>query len=71
MHGEAAKDSLARAEFKADLDIRCISSEVYGNTDAGTPNQWVGDLTTADVNYENGIVLNYTLINKETYLWQQ
>ncbi|KAK6067117.1 hypothetical protein SCUP515_10321 [Seiridium cupressi] len=52
-------------------DAWCISSEVYGNTDAGVPNQWVGDLTTADVNYENGILLNYTLIDKETYLWQQ
>jgi hypothetical protein len=51
--------------------IRCISSEVYGNTAAGVPNQWVGDLTTADVNYENGIFLNYTLIDKESYLWLQ
>ena len=50
---------------------RCISSEVYGNTDAGVPNQWVGELTTADVNYENGILLNYTLIDKESYLWLQ
>ncbi|KAK6217771.1 hypothetical protein LQW54_003280 [Pestalotiopsis sp. IQ-011] len=49
----------------------CIPSEVYGNTDAGVPSQWVGELTTADVNYENGILLNYTLIDKESYLWLQ
>ncbi|KAI4594144.1 hypothetical protein KJ359_008686 [Pestalotiopsis sp. 9143b] len=56
----------------ADADSTwCISSEVYGNTDAGVPNQWVGELTTADVNYENGILLNYTLIDKESYLWLQ
>lgn len=49
----------------------CISSEVYGNNAEGYPNQWVGDLTTADVNYENGIKLNYTLADKETWLWVQ
>ncbi|ORY66541.1 uncharacterized protein BCR38DRAFT_408465 [Pseudomassariella vexata] len=49
----------------------CISSEVYGLADNGYPNQWVGSLTTADVNYENGIVLNYTLIDKSSYLWLQ
>ncbi len=49
----------------------CISSEVYGLASNGLPNQWVGSLTTADVNYENGIKLNYTLIDKESYLWLQ
>lgn len=52
-------------------DTWCVSSEVYGNTDAGVPNQWVGDLRTADVNYGNGITLNYTLVDKESYLWVQ
>lgn len=46
----------------------CISSEVYGLTSNGYPNQWVGDLTTADTNYANGIKLNYTLIDKASYL---
>lgn len=46
----------------------CISSEVYG---ASTGVQSVGKMTTADANYENGIVFNYTLIDKETYLWEQ
>lgn len=49
----------------------CISSEVYGNTDAGVPNQWVGDLRTADANIANGIVLNYTLVDESTWLWTQ
>ncbi|KUJ10517.1 uncharacterized protein LY89DRAFT_564592, partial [Mollisia scopiformis] len=49
----------------------CISSEVYGLASNGLPNQWVGSLTTADVNYANGIKLNYTLIDKESYLWLQ
>lgn len=49
----------------------CISSEVYGNNAEGYPNQWVGALTTADTNYTNGIKLNYTLIDKESYLWLQ
>jgi len=44
----------------------CISSEVYGSG-----YQYVGELTTADVNYENGILLNYTLIDKDSYLWLQ
>lgn len=46
----------------------CISSEVYG---ASTGVQSVGQLTTADADYENGIVFNYTLIDKATYLWEQ
>lgn len=50
----------------------CISSEVYGlDASTGYPNQWVGELRTADVNYENGIILNYTLIDKSSYLWLQ
>lgn len=49
----------------------CISSEVYGNTAAGTPNQWVGALTTADTDYTNGITFNYTLTNKDAYTWVQ
>ncbi|KAA8576387.1 hypothetical protein EYC84_006518 [Monilinia fructicola] len=44
----------------------CISSEVYGSG-----YQYVGDLTTADLDYENGIKLNYTLVDSETYLWTQ
>ncbi|PQE23118.1 hypothetical protein CJF32_00004506 [Rutstroemia sp. NJR-2017a WRK4] len=44
----------------------CISSEVYGSG-----YQYVGELTTADLNYENGIKLNYTLIDPSTYLWLQ
>jgi hypothetical protein len=49
----------------------CVSSEVYGNTDRGLPNQWVGDVRTAFVNYTNGVVLNYTLVDKKKYLWVQ
>lgn len=49
----------------------CISSEVYGNTAAGYPNQFVGDLRTADVNYQNGITFNYTLTDKKAYTWVQ
>jgi hypothetical protein len=49
----------------------CVSSEVYGNDASGTPNQWVGGLTTADVDYENGIRLNYTLVDESSYLWLQ
>lgn len=47
-------------------NVWCISSEVYGSG-----YQWVGELTTVDHNYENGIRLNYTLVDKETYLWVQ
>lgn len=49
----------------------CISSEVYGLASNGLPNQWVGSLTTADVDYTNGIKLNYTLIDPDNYLWLQ
>lgn len=49
----------------------CISSEVYGEDDTGATVQFVGDKTTADVNYENGIVFNYTLIDRSTYTWEQ
>lgn len=49
----------------------CISSEVYGENDEGVTMQFVGDKLTADVNYENGIIFNYTLIDKSTYLWEQ
>lgn len=49
----------------------CVSSEVYGLASNGYPNQWVGALTTADVNYQNGIKLTYTLADKSTYLWTQ
>lgn len=44
----------------------CISSEVYGSG-----YQYTGELTTADLNYENGILLNYTLVDSSTYLWTQ
>ena len=49
----------------------CISSEVYGLASNGYPNQWVGSLTTTDINFANGIKLNYTLIDKDSYLWLQ
>ncbi|ROV97058.1 hypothetical protein VMCG_07519 [Cytospora schulzeri] len=49
----------------------CITSEVYGEDDSGATVQFVGDKRTADVNYENGIVFNYTLIDKSTYTWEQ
>ncbi|ROW00700.1 hypothetical protein VSDG_03288 [Cytospora chrysosperma] len=49
----------------------CISSEVYGLDDTGATVQFVGDKRTADVNYENGIIFNYTLIDKSTYTWEQ
>lgn len=50
----------------------CVSSEVYGlDPKTKGPNQWVGSLTTAHVNYTNGVMLNYTLIDKKTYLWKQ
>lgn len=44
----------------------CISSEVYGSG-----YQYVGALTTADANSDNGIKLNYTLADKSTWLWTQ
>ncbi|KAL1857553.1 hypothetical protein Daus18300_010311 [Diaporthe australafricana] len=49
----------------------CVSSEVYGKDSSGSLIQFVGDKRTADVNYENGIVFNYTLVDKSTYLWEQ
>jgi hypothetical protein len=49
----------------------CVSSEVYGLASNGLPNQWVGGLTTAAVNYTNGVLLNYTLVDKNKYLWLQ
>lgn len=56
----------------ADADTTwCISSEVYGLASNGYPNQWVGSLTTADTAFANGIKLNYTLIDKKSYLWAQ
>jgi hypothetical protein len=48
-----------------------ISSEAYGLASNGYPNQWVGSLTTADTAYANGIKLNYTLVDKDSYLWLQ
>lgn len=49
----------------------CVSSEVYGKDDSGATVQFVGDKRTADANYDNGIVINYTLADKSTYLWEQ
>ncbi|KAI8309319.1 hypothetical protein K4K61_001853 [Colletotrichum sp. SAR11_59] len=49
----------------------CISSEVYGLDSTGATVQFVGDKRTADTNYENGIIFNYTLIDKSSYLWEQ
>ncbi|KKY29679.1 hypothetical protein UCDDA912_g10398 [Diaporthe ampelina] len=49
----------------------CVSSEVYGKDESGNQFQLVGDKRTADVNYDNGIFINYTLADKSTYLWEQ
>ncbi|KAH7417495.1 hypothetical protein BKA64DRAFT_658042 [Cadophora sp. MPI-SDFR-AT-0126] len=49
----------------------CVSSEVYGLASNGFPNQFIGELQTADTNYANGIRLTYTLADKATYLWTQ
>ncbi|RDW64976.1 hypothetical protein BP6252_10627 [Coleophoma cylindrospora] len=49
----------------------CISSEVYGLASNGYPNQWVGDQTTADTDYADGIIFNYTLTDASTYTWTQ
>jgi hypothetical protein len=49
----------------------CISSEVYGLNDQKQTEQFVGTLTTADTNYENGVVFNYTLTDTSTYSWTQ
>lgn len=49
----------------------CVSSEVYGLDDSNTLMQFVGDQRTADTNYQNGIIFNYTLIDQSTYLWRQ
>lgn len=49
----------------------CISSEVYGEDESGNLIQFVGDKRTADVNYDNGIIFNYTLADKSSYLWEQ
>lgn len=56
----------------ADADTAwCVSSEVYGKDDSGSLVQFVGDKRTADVNYDNGIVISYKLADKSTYLWEQ
>lgn len=44
----------------------CISSEVYGSG-----YQYVGELTTADANSDNGILLTYELADEDTWLWTQ
>lgn len=44
----------------------CISSEAFFEGD-----QFVGDKLTAMVDYENGIKLNYTLADRDTWLWTQ
>jgi hypothetical protein len=49
----------------------CITSEVYGRDESGNKVQFVGGKRTADVNYENGLVFNYTLVDKATYMWEQ
>jgi hypothetical protein len=49
----------------------CVSSEVYGLGSNGQPNQWVGTPTTAWLNYTNGVKLNYTLVDRATWLWNQ
>lgn len=56
----------------ADADTTwCISSEVYGLNDAGATVQFVGAKTTADADYDNGVVFNYTLVDRSTYTWAQ
>ncbi|RDW87848.1 hypothetical protein BP5796_03542 [Coleophoma crateriformis] len=50
----------------------CISSEVYGLDSTGsTDTQYVGDLRTLDATPATGLVFNYTLVDSETYLWNQ
>jgi hypothetical protein len=49
----------------------CVSSEVYGLNDQGQTVQFVGTMTTADANYDNGIVFDYVLADRETYVWNQ
>lgn len=49
----------------------CVSSEVYGLNDKGQLIQFVGDKRTADTNSDNGVIFQYTLVDRETYLWNQ
>ncbi|KAF2151430.1 hypothetical protein K461DRAFT_280221 [Myriangium duriaei CBS 260.36] len=49
----------------------CVTSEVYGNDASGRPNQWVGDLRTIDTDYANGITFRYTLVDRNTWTWNQ
>lgn len=48
----------------------CISSEVYGNLN-GQANQWVGPMTTTFPNYTSGITINYKLVDRSSWLWNQ
>lgn len=62
----------SECEGQTDADTAwCVSSEVYGENDQGETEQFVGTMTTADGNYTNGIVFNYTLVDQDTYLWEQ
>lgn len=49
----------------------CVSSEVYGLNDQGETTQFVGDKLTADINSDNGVIFQYTLVDRDTYLWNQ
>ncbi|KAE9372416.1 hypothetical protein N431DRAFT_504839 [Stipitochalara longipes BDJ] len=49
----------------------CVSSEVYGDDVKGLPNQWVGDVRSALLNFTNGVRLEYTLVDKKKFLWVQ
>ncbi|KAF3765297.1 hypothetical protein M406DRAFT_67753 [Cryphonectria parasitica EP155] len=63
---------LSECEGQAAADTAwCVSSEVYGLNAQDQTTQFVGTKTTADANYENGIIIKYTLVDKETYLWNQ
>ncbi|KAF9872096.1 hypothetical protein CkaCkLH20_10433 [Colletotrichum karsti] len=49
----------------------CVSSEVYGLDSSGATMQFVGEKTTADANYENGIIFDYKLKDTSSYSWTQ
>ncbi|KAL1296814.1 hypothetical protein AAFC00_004440 [Neodothiora populina] len=50
----------------------CISSEVYGLAKGENyPVQYIGDMETLTYKPENGVLVNYTLVDKDSYLWTQ
>lgn len=65
-------EGMSECEGQTDADTAwCISSEVYGVDSQGATTQFVGTMTTADANYDNGIIFNYTLVDRDSYLWNQ